>query len=179
MYDTVITLAVTASVVTFVIYRNVTWRAVTLAKLTRLPIIFAVIGAVMLASTVSSLGSAWRPSTVDITVLGGELVVAAGVGWAMGRLSEFSTAGGAVRSKLRPAGIVVFVAFIALRIVVALIAGSHGGSSALMSSSVMVMIAVVKLSQGLVIRETVAHHTAALMATHSETPVAAPQLSLR
>jgi hypothetical protein len=160
MTTTLITIAVTVAIVALILYRNLTWQSVNLAKLTRLPIVMGLIGIVTVSATIRSLGSRWHLTLADALVLGIELAVAVLVGWAMGRLSEFRTVDGKVRSRLQPAGAAVFLAFIALRVAVAFGSASIGGTPALMSSSVLLVIAAIKLTQSFVIRQAVAAHSA-------------------
>lgn len=173
--NTTVTIAVTAVIVGFIVYRSATWRSISLAKLTRLPIIFTVVGVGILAMTVKTLGAGWRPAGVDVAVLGAELALAVGVGWAMGRLCEFCTVSGSVRSRLRPVGVVVFVGFIAVRIAGTVVDGDLHGTAQLVSASMMLVVAVLKFTQGLVIRESLAAHTTDV----APAPAAEPQLSLR
>lgn len=178
MITTVITIAVTVVVVALILGRSLRWQSVNLAKLTRLPLILAIVGVAIVAETVRSLGPDWHLTLVDTVVLGAELAIAALVGWGMGRLSELRTVEGAVRSRLSRTGAAVFLGFIALRIVVALATAHAGGTPALMSSSVMIIIATIKFTQGVVVRKAVTAHTAA----HGDAaPVLAgdPTLSLR
>ena len=153
MSTTVTTAAVILLMVAVVITRSVVWRQVTLSKLIRVPIVLGLFGVLIVAGTVESLGHAWRPSVTDLGVLGGELVLAVAAGWGMGRLSEFRTVDGVVASRLRPTGVAVFLGFVAVRVGVAVIAASIGGTPALMSATILVVIAVIKFTQGLVVAE--------------------------
>ena len=159
MTSTLITLVITDAVVAILLVRSLTWQSVTLAKLTRLPVVFAILGTLSVSGTVSSLGRGWHPTVADISVLAVELVVAVTVGWAMGRLSEFRTMDGKVVSRLRPAGAAAFLAFIGLRVALTLVGGHLGVTPALMSSSVLLVIAVIRFTQSVVLREAVAAHT--------------------
>lgn len=160
MHSNFVAIPIIALFVGFIIYRNTTWRTVKLAKLLRLPVVLALFGTYSVFATAESLGNRWVPSDVDFSVLGSEVVLAVIVGWAMGKLSQFRTLDGVVSSRLSRAGVAVFVSFIVIRVVAAVVAGQYGGTSAIMSSSVLLIIAVIKLVQALVIRQAVAEHSA-------------------
>lgn len=129
-------------------------------KLFLLPGILGVVGLGLVGQTVASLGGGWRPSPTDVAVLVGELAVAVVAGWAMGRLSVFRTVDGVVSSRLRAGGAAVFLGFVAVRVLAALLATTIGGTAALLSASVLIMIAVVKLTQGLVVSARYRRHLA-------------------
>jgi len=75
------------AVVGWIIYRQLTWQAVTPSRMWRMPIILAVIGIFEL----SQVKGATSVSGTDLGILGGELVLALGVGAAMGALAHFRT----------------------------------------------------------------------------------------
>ncbi len=180
MNTTLDTIVVIALIVAVVLIRSITWREVKLSKLTRMPIVLGLVGVVLLAQVIASLGSTWRPSSVDLGVLGGELVLAVVAGWAMGRLSEFRTLDGVVASRLRLSGVAVFLGFVAVRVGVAAFAGSIGGTPALLSSSVLLVIAVIKLTQGLVVTERYHRHLATVSpATRAHAAPAVVEASYR
>jgi hypothetical protein len=81
--DIVIALAV----VGWVIYRQLTWQAVRIGRLWRTPLIFAVVGVVMLAQT----NSLKAVTPVDLSILVGELLISLALGAAMGRMAAFRT----------------------------------------------------------------------------------------
>jgi hypothetical protein len=109
----------------------------------------------------------------------GELAVAVVAGWAMGRLSVFRTVNGVVSSRLRAGGAAVFLGFVAVRVLVALLATTIGGTAALLSASVLIMIAVVKLAQGLVVAGRYRHHLAQAPTAPAATEASVRQPSYR
>lgn len=175
--NTLDTVGLIAVIIALVLVRSLTWRAVRPGKLFVLPAILGLAGLVFIGQTVASLGSAWRPSTADVAVLAGELVIAVVAGGAMGRLSVFRTTDGVVSSRLRIGGAAVFLGFVTVRVLAALLAVNVGGTAALLSSSVLLMIAVVKLTQGLVVSRRYRQHTARTAVAPSV--VEAPQPSWR
>ncbi len=154
------TVALIALIIVLVLARSLTWRSVRPGKLYLLPAILGVVGLGLVGQTVASLGGGWRPSTTDVAVLVGELAVAALAGWAMGRLSVFRTVDGVVSSRLRAGGAAVFLGFVAVRVLAALLATTIGGTAALLSATALLMIAVVKLVQGVVVSGRCRQHLA-------------------
>ena len=71
------------ALVAFVGYRQMTWRAVDPARMWRLPIILAIVGAVMLGS----MTKVTQLTGIDVGVLLLELVVSLGLGALMGALA--------------------------------------------------------------------------------------------
>lgn len=78
---------VALGVVVWVIYRQMTWQLATPSRMWRMPIILAVIGIIEL----SQIKGVTSVSGTDLAILGGELVLALGVGAAMGSLARFRT----------------------------------------------------------------------------------------
>lgn len=75
------------AVVGWIVYRQLTWRIVSISKMWKMPLILGVIGIAMLAQ-----GKGGHPITaIDIAVLAVELVVSVGIGLVMGRLAVFRT----------------------------------------------------------------------------------------
>lgn len=74
-------------VIVWIVYRQMTWQLVTPSRMWRMPIILAVIGVIEL----SQVKGVTTISGLDLAILGGELVIALGVGAAMGALAHFRT----------------------------------------------------------------------------------------
>jgi len=75
------------ALLSWIIYRQLTWQLVNPARMWRLPIILAVIGIIEL----SQIKGATSVSVTDLGILAGELVLALLVGGAMGVLARFRT----------------------------------------------------------------------------------------
>ncbi len=163
------TIALIAVIIVLVLVRSLTWRAVRPGKLFVLPAVLGIVGLGLIGQTAAYLGADWRPSGADVAVLAGELVIAVVAGAAMGRLTSFRTAAGVVSCRLQTGGAAVFLGFVAVRVLATLLAASIGGTPALLSSSVLLMIAVVKLTQGLVVSRRSRGHTAPI----ADAPIAA------
>lgn len=73
------------ALVGWIVYRQLTWRVVSISRMWRLPLIMGGVGIVMLAQT----KDATRISAIDLAVLIVELVVSLGVGALMGRIAVF------------------------------------------------------------------------------------------
>jgi hypothetical protein len=85
--ENLITIVVAVAVIAWVIYRQLTWQVVNPARMWRMPLILAVIGVIELAQVKGGT----RVTGIDFAILGGELVIALGVGTAMGALAQFRT----------------------------------------------------------------------------------------
>jgi hypothetical protein len=85
--ESLTTAVIALAVVGWVIYRQLTWQVVNPSRMWRMPLILAVIGVVELAQVKGGT----TVSGVDFAILGGELVIALGVGVAMGALAQFRT----------------------------------------------------------------------------------------
>ena len=75
------------AVLAWIIYRQLTWRLVLPSRMWRMPVILAIIGVFML----SQIKGVTSVSGTDVAILAGELVLAIGVGAAMGALAQFRT----------------------------------------------------------------------------------------
>lgn len=75
------------AVIAWVIYRQLTWQVVVPGRMWRMPLILAAIGIFELAQIKGST----HVTGTDLAILGGELVLALGVGALMGTLAKFRT----------------------------------------------------------------------------------------
>lgn len=73
------------ALVAFISFRQLRWRPINVARMWRMPLILLVIGLITIANQVKGE----RVTGLDIGVLAVELVIALGVGAAMGRLAQF------------------------------------------------------------------------------------------
>jgi hypothetical protein len=87
--STVTDIIIALAVLCWIIYRQFTWQLVSPSRLWRMPVVIAIVGVIMLAQTPSL--TAIKP--VDLMILGGELVLALGLGAVMGTLAKFRTRG--------------------------------------------------------------------------------------
>jgi hypothetical protein len=74
-------------VIVWIVYRQMTWRVATPSRMWRMPVILAAIGVLEL----SQVKGVTTVSGIDLAILGGELVIALGVGAGMGALAHFRT----------------------------------------------------------------------------------------
>jgi hypothetical protein len=145
------------AVLVFVSVRQMAWQPVNLGQLMRMPLIMAVIGVVITAEAFGS-GKPQHFGAVDAVIISAELVIAVLGGWLMGRLTQIATIGGRTMSRLRPSGLLAWIGFIAVRIGFAVLAHLFGAGVASGTETILFMVAIVKATQGLTVRERVARH---------------------
>lgn len=143
--------------IAFFTYRLSRWQSVEPAKLAKMPVIFGIVGAVSLAGSAHQLAGA-HVHLRDVTILAVELVVGAGVGLLIGRLTQIKTFPDGVRSRLVGPGIAVFLSFIAVRIGLGVLAGVLGASVAALPALTFLVLSVIKGVQGLVVHQRVVQH---------------------
>jgi len=73
------------ALVAWMLYRQFTWRIVSISRMWRMPMIMGIVGVVMLAQTKDM----HTVSALDITVLIVELVISLAIGAVMGRIAVF------------------------------------------------------------------------------------------
>jgi hypothetical protein len=83
----ILEIVVGVAVLGLVIYRQLTWQLVRPSRMWRMPVILGIIGIYLL----SQIKGVTSVSGTDIAILAGELVLAVGVGAAMGSLAKFRT----------------------------------------------------------------------------------------
>jgi hypothetical protein len=83
----IVTAVIAVALIGWVIYRQLTWQVVTPARMWRMPLILGVIGVIEL----SQIKGVTTVSATDVAILAGELVLALGIGAAMGALARFRT----------------------------------------------------------------------------------------
>lgn len=83
--QTLANILIGVALVGWIVYRQLTWRIVSVSRMWRLPLIMAGVGLIMLAQT----KDAHRISAVDLGVLIVELVISLGIGALMGRIAVF------------------------------------------------------------------------------------------
>jgi hypothetical protein len=145
------------AVLVFVSVRQMTWQTVRLGQLMKLPLIMLAIGVITTANAFSH-GNAPHFGAADAMIISVELVAAVVGGWLMGRLTQIATIDGRTMSRLRPLGLATWIGFIALRIGFAVIAHVLGAGLASGTETILFMVAIVKATQGLTIRERVNRH---------------------
>jgi hypothetical protein len=156
--ETFETVAVAVLVIGFVTYRQTRWVPVKLSKLLRMPVIFAVAGALQIPSSLKQLPRGWHLDALDVAVISGELVLALVVGWLMGRMTEIANVRGVTSSRLGGWGIAVWLIFIAVRIGLGVVASAWSAPLAALPVTVFFVVAAVKLAQLVVVRERLAIH---------------------
>ncbi|MET0693107.1 MAG: hypothetical protein ABWX96_02155 [Propionibacteriaceae bacterium] len=159
--QTFASLGVAVLLIAFITFRQTRWQPVRAAKLLRMPLIFAVIGLLLVSQSARQLPAGWHLDALDAGVIGFELLVAVVVGWWMGRLTQIRTIDGVVSSRLTGPGVGVWLGFIALRIGLGILASALSAPLAALPATILFVVAAIKIVQAVVIRERVARHRAA------------------
>ena len=155
---TVETVVIGLAIIAFITYRLSQWQSVRPSKLMRMPLILGVVGVISLAGSGEQL---LHTTVLDIALLGAELTIGVFAGWLIGRLTEIRTFADGTKSKLVPAGIAVWLGFVAVRIGFGVAAAMLGASLAAMPGMTLIVIAVIKGVQGLMVHSRVVRHLAA------------------
>ena len=143
---TVETVVIGLAIIAFITYRLSQWQSVRPSRLMRMPLILGVVGVISLAGSGEQL--LHTLTVLDIALLGAELTIGVVAGWLIGRLTEIRTFADGTKSKLVPAGIAVWLGFIAVRIGFGVAAAMLGASLAAMPGMTLIVIAVIKGVQG-------------------------------
>ncbi|GAB3912018.1 hypothetical protein GCM10011575_38130 [Microlunatus endophyticus] len=153
--QTVLTILIGIAVLIFISFRQMRWQQP--ARQLRMPLILGIVGVVEASSSWNNALLS-KISGLDVVLIGFELCLAVLGGWLMGRLSQVATVNGSTQTRLRPAGLVVWFGFIALRIGMATLGGFLGATLASNTAVIIFMVAIVKGIQVLVVRERIARH---------------------
>lgn len=145
-------------IIAFITYRLRQWQTVDLSRMLTMPLVLVVLGVISLAGSQGQLPRGWHLGILDIAILGFELGAGLFVGWVIGRLTEIRTFDGGTRSRLTPAGLAVWLGFVAVRIGLGVAASMLGASLAAMPAMTMFVIALIKVVQALLVRQRVVRH---------------------
>jgi hypothetical protein len=159
--ETVETIIVALAVIGFVTYRQTRWQPVDASRLFRMPAILAVAGLFTIGGTIRALPQGWHPGAADVAVLIGELGAGLVAGVLMGRLASLRTENGVVQTRLAGSGLAVWLGFIALRVGFGVLAVIVGATFAAQPGATLLVVALIKLVQSLIVRERVSRHRAA------------------
>lgn len=144
----------------FITYRQTRWQSVRLSKLLRMPAILLVAALATIQTSARLLGAGWHPGARDLALVGVELGLGLVGGVLMGRWTQIRTQGDDVVSRVVGRGLAVWVGFIVIRVALGVLGSVLGAPLGSMPSTILVVIAVVKLAQALVVRTRVARHLA-------------------
>ncbi|QDP97560.1 hypothetical protein FOE78_18035 [Microlunatus elymi] len=155
--STILPILIGLALLIFISVRQMSWTKVNAASMLKLPMIMALVGLVLAAQTFDHPG-ALHVHGADLVLIAAEAGVAVVGGLLMGRMTQIDTINGVTQSRLRPAGLAVWFGFIAIRIGGEVLA--HADHLALASSTplILFMVAIVKATQALTVRERVARH---------------------
>jgi len=153
--QTILTIVIGLAVLIFISFRQMRFQQP--ARQARMPIVLGAIGVIEAFSTWNN-GLLGKLSALDFALIGVEACLAVLGGWLMGRLSEVATVNGSTQARLRPAGLAVWLGFIALRVGMATLGRFLGAELADNVAVILFMVAIVKGVQVLVVREQIARH---------------------
>ncbi len=162
------TIVIGLAIVALVTYRLSQWQSVRPSRLFRMPLILAALGLLSLAGSGRQL-TRWHPGVPDLAIVTSELAIGIMVGWLIGRLTVIRTFADGTRSKLLPGGIAVWLVFVALRIGFGIAASMMGASVAALPGITLIVIAVIKAVQGLMVHVRVIRHLAKEQPTYADT----------
>jgi len=138
------------ALVGWIVYRQLTWRIVSISRMWRLPLFMAGIGIVMLAQT----KDAHRISGTDLAVLIVELLISLGVGALMGRIAVFRprrrTADGTetvLETRTGWLGLVLWIVLIGVRIGVDALAMNMGAVLVTTTGVILLMVAANRVAR--------------------------------
>lgn len=158
--DTVETIGIAVLVIAFITVRQSVWQTVNLTRLLRMPVIFGLIGVVSLVTGARAL-SHLHVGVVDVLIIGTELALGLLAGWLMGRFTQIRRFGDQLKSRLGAAGIGVWLGFLVVRIGLAVVAHVVDAGLAEQTGTILIVVAVIKTVQALMIRERIDRHQAA------------------
>ena len=150
------------AVIAFVTIRQTRWSPVSLGRLFRMPLIFGLVGIVMAVQAAARPGGLGHLGGRDVAVIAIELAVGVVAGWLMGRQTEIATVDGVTRSRLRPAGLAVWLGFIGVRISLGVLGSVLGLGIVTQPMAIFLVLAVVKGIQALMVRERLDRHRSEL-----------------
>lgn len=151
-FSTIFPVVLGVAALTFISVRQMTWQRVKMEKLFKMPVLLAIAGVVVIASSMDTYTSA-HVGGLDVVMIGVELCAAVFGGWLMGRLTQIDRRGEVAHSRLTSVGLAVWFSFIALRIGCAVAGGFLGAELAALPAMILFMIAIVKGVQALTIKE--------------------------
>lgn len=153
--QTILIIVVAIVLLIFISVRQMRWQQP--GRQLRMPFILAIVGVVEASRTWNNALLS-KLSALDFAMIGVELCLAVLGGWLMGRLSEVATVNGSTQSRLRPAGLAVWFGFILVRVGMAALGGVLGAALASNTAVIMFMVAIVKGTQVLIVRERISRH---------------------
>lgn len=145
-------------VIAVVTIRQCRWQPVNMSRLIRMPLVFGVIGVVELITGLSHVGSGLHVRGLDVAIIGGELTLGLLAGWLMGRLTRIRRIEGVLKFRLAGPGIGVWLGFIVVRIGLAGLAHVLNAELAEQSGTVLIVVAVIKTIQALMVRDRIERH---------------------
>lgn len=152
---TLLTIVLGIGVLIFISIRQMSWQQP--GRQLKMPLVLAVVGVIQAISSWNHalLG---KLSMVDFLLVGVEVVVALIGGWLMGRMTQIATINGVTQTRLRPAGLAVWLGFIALRVGMAMVGAFLGSALASNAAVILFVVAIVKGTQMLIVWDRANRH---------------------
>lgn len=142
------TLLITVGIL-FLIVRRFFWREIEPTKLLSFPLLMIGVG---VAWMVWDVANGARFGLISLGVIGLEAVLVCGTGLAMGLMTQFRQSSGRVNCRLSPAGVLLWLAFLAIRIGSFILADRLGFQLLDTTGAILVSFGVNRLAAALVIR---------------------------
>lgn len=137
-------IAIGLGLVGWIVYRQLTWRIVSISRMWRLPLILGAIGAVMLAQ----MNGGHPVSSVDLVVLIVELVISLGIGLVMGRIAVFRAQTETVlESRTGWLGLALWIVLVMVRVGIEIVATGLGSTLASAMGVILVMVAANRIAR--------------------------------
>lgn len=143
------------ALVVFLAVRQASWQSVDPSRIWRGPLVLGGVGVVLLAQSAAVV------TTLDVVFLAVEAIVAVGLGLAMGSLTRFRTVaepdrrGRTLQSRTGWAGAGLWVALIAVRVVLDLVGGHLGAHLLTSTGAVLLTLAVNRAARALVVDQRI------------------------
>lgn len=146
--------------------RQMMWRPVAISRMWRTPAVMGLIGVIMLSQTTKPTAL----TVLDLSVLAIELVISLGIGALMGAIAHFrplpapiDTGKGGIahyESRTGALGLVLWVAVIAVRVGIDVLAGMAGSHLAASTGVILLMLAANRAARTLVFANRLDKHGA-------------------
>ncbi|MBM2620394.1 hypothetical protein JIG36_33270 [Actinoplanes sp. LDG1-06] len=156
---TLINALIGLALVTWICSRQLRWRAADPAKMFKLPIVLGIVGLVSMSREATTI----KP--IDVAVLGVSAVLALASGAVMGRIARFRpspTDSRTVETRTGWAGVGIWAALIAVRVIIDVIGHRMGSEMAVATGSILLVLAINRIAGALVISARLPHRVPAM-----------------
>lgn len=132
------------AVIAYVMYKQIAWRRINTRKMLLMPAVLAALGLFDLKNVVAA-----KPAVgpVDLAFVAAQIVVAVGIGLAMGKITVFAADGGGEYFRSGKFGAVLWTVYIAARLGLDVAAGAVGSEFATSMAMILLTVAVNRFTQ--------------------------------